>query len=204
MAPIVAHTTSGHNGRWWNNADMPYRTAAELETHVDTLRSAPADKGTLELVVRRPAENEREVLAEGVLDLEAGLVGDSWLSRATSHAIAEGRHLKAQLNVMSGRMVSFLGNDADEQAQAGDQLYVDLDISVANLPAGARLAIGDDAVIEVTDKPHNGCAKFRARFGEDALAFVNSPVGKELRLRGFNARVVAPGVIRPGDKVTKL
>jgi hypothetical protein len=183
---------------------MSIRTATELEAHVGTLRAAPSDTGSLDLLVRRPAVDEREILAEVVLDLDGGLLGDNWLSRATSHAIAEGRHLNAQLNVMSARMVSFLGSDPEEQAQAGDQLYVDLDISVDNLPTGARLAIGENAVVEVTDKPHNGCSKFRARFGDDALAFVNSPVGKELRLRGFNARVVTPGTIRPGDKITKL
>jgi hypothetical protein len=183
---------------------MPIRTTAELEAHIHTLSTAPADTGRLELVVRRPAVGAREILSEGRLDRERGLVGDNWLSRATSHAIEEGRHLNAQLNVMSARMVSFLGTVAEDQAQAGDQLYVDLDISVDNLPVGARLAIGDEAVIEVTDKPHNGCAKFRSRFGDDALAFVNSPIGKQLRLRGLNARVVTPGVVRPGDKVQKV
>lgn len=183
---------------------MTHRTTAELESHLDHLRAAPAHAGTLEMVVRRPAVEQRELLDEGVLDEADGLVGDNWLERATSIAIAEGRHLKAQLNVMSARMVQLLAPTTTEQALAGDQLFLDLDISVANLPAGTRLAIGDEAVIEVTDKPHNGCAKFTARFGHDAMTFVNSPVGKELRLRGFNARVVSGGVIRPGDKVRKL
>lgn len=183
---------------------MPHRTTVELESHVDQLRAAPQAAGTLEMVVRRPAVDQREILDEGVLDQVDGLVGDNWLSRATSHAIAEGRHLEAQLNVMSARMVQFLAPTAAERALAGDQLFLDLDISVTNLPAGTRLAIGDEAVIEVTRKPHNGCAKFTARFGDDAVAFVNSEVGKELRLRGFNARVVTGGVIRPGDKVRKL
>jgi len=183
---------------------MTHRTAAELEAHLDHLRAAPAAAGTLDLLVRRPAVDEREILDEGTLDPVDGLVGDNWLSRQTSHAIAEGRHLKAQLNVMSARMVTFLADSVDAQALAGDQLFLDLDISVANLPTGARLAIGEEAVIEVTDKPHNGCAKFKARFGEDAVLFVNSPAGKELRLRGFNARVVEPGAVRPGDKVTRL
>jgi hypothetical protein len=183
---------------------MGHRTRADLEAHLDVLRAAPSAIGTLELLVRRPAVDQREILAEGRLDIDGGLVGDNWLSRATSHAIAEGRHLKAQLNVMSARMVAFLAESPRDRALAGDQLFVDLDISVANLPAGSRLAIGPDAVIEVTDKPHNGCAKFRARFGDEALAFVNSAVGKQLRLRGLNARVVASGTVRPGDKVSKL
>jgi len=183
---------------------MSHRTVSELTGYLDVLRAAPREAGTLELVVRRPATDEREVLSEGTLDVADGLVGDNWLSRATSHAIAEGRHLNAQLNVMSARMVGFLADDPDGRALAGDQLFLDLDLSVDNLPTGARLAIGETAVIEVTAKPHNGCAKFRARFGDDALEFVNSPVGKELRLRGFNARVVSPGVVRPGDAVRRL
>ena len=156
------------------------------------------------MVVRRPAVDRRDILDEGILDTELGLVGDNWLERATSYAIAEGRHLKAQLNVMSARMVQFLAPTVAERALAGDQLFLDLDISVANLPPGAQIAIGDQAVIEVTDKPHNGCAKFTARFGHDAMMFVNSPIGNELRLRGLNARVVAGGVVHPGDKVRKL
>jgi hypothetical protein len=183
---------------------MTHRTMAELESQFEHLRAAPRAAGTLEMVVRRPAVDQREILDEGVLDEADGLVGDNWLDRATSYAIAEGRHLEAQLNVMSARMVQFLAPTPDEQALAGDQLFLDLDISVTNLPAGTRLAIGDEAVIEVTAKPHNGCAKFTARFGHDAMMFVNSPAGQELRLRGFNARVVSGGVIRPGDKVRKL
>lgn len=179
-------------------------TTAELTAALDHLRSAPAELGTLTLVVRRPAVGEREVLDEGVLDIEEGLVGDNWLSRATSHAIADGRHLKAQLNVMSARMVGLLADTATEQALAGDQLFLDLDVSHDNLQPGTRLAIGDDAVIEVTDKPHNGCAKFQRRFGEEAVAFINSEQGKALRLRGFCARVVTGGVVRPGDAVRRL
>jgi MOSC domain-containing protein YiiM len=105
---------------------------------------------------------------------------------------------------MNARMVGFLAGSELEQAQAGDQLYVDLDIGRDNLPAGTRLAIGETAIIEVSPKPHNGCAKFKARFGDDALAFVNSPVGQELRLRGLNARIVVAGTVRRGDSVTRL
>jgi hypothetical protein len=182
---------------------MGHRTTEELDHHLEVLRAAPTEEGSLAMVVRRPAVGEREILEAGELDPEHGLVGDNWLSRATSHAIAAGRHLEAQLNVMSARMVSFLADGIDNQALAGDQLFLDLDISVANLPAGSRLAIGDQAVIEVTAKPHNGCAKFVSRFGQEAMEFVNSPVGKELRLRGFNARVVTPGLVHPGDVVRK-
>jgi hypothetical protein len=187
---------------------MPDRTAAELATRVDHLRAAPAEVGTLDLVVRRPAHGEREILQEGVLDEADGLVGDNWLSRATSRAVAEGRHLKAQVTVMSSRMIRLLADSDRERALAGDQLYVDLDLSHANLPAGTRIAIGDPgsggAVIEVTDKPHTGCAKFVRRYGEEVVGFVNSDVGRELRLRGLNARVVTGGTVRPGDEIRKV
>lgn len=181
-----------------------HRTREELEGALPQLRSAPKAAGHLAMVVTRPAVDAREILEAGVLDVDLGLVGDNWLERATSRAVAEGRHLVAQINVMSARMVRFLAPTPAEQALAGDQLYLDLDLSHANLPSGSRLALGADAVIEVTAKPHNGCAKFRTRFGEDALAFVNSDAGKEMRLRGFNARVVAGGTVRPGDPVRKL
>lgn len=181
-----------------------HRTLAELAPYADHLRAAPRSVGTLDLVVRRPADAEREVLDEAVLDVGLGLVGDNWLERATSRSLADGRHLLGQVTVMSSRMVRLLSDDPETQALAGDQLYVDLDLSQASLPAGSRLAIGEQAVIEVTVKPHAGCKKFVRRFGDEATAFVNSEMGRELRLRGLNARVVTEGVVRPGDKVEVL
>jgi hypothetical protein len=184
---------------------LPYRTTAELSAGMGLLQAAPTETGDVHLVVRRPGLGARELLGEGVLDPVDGLLGDNWYSRATSRAIAAGRHLEAQVNVMSARMVALLSDSVEEQAFAGDQLYLDLDISVANLPTGSRLAFGEPgaggAVIEVSAKPHNGCAKFTARFGEEAMLFVNSEVGRQLRLRGFNARVVEAGPVRPGDAV---
>jgi hypothetical protein len=179
-------------------------TTAALEASLDHLLAAPAEAGTLEMIVRRPDTGVRELLEEGVLDEVGGLLGDNWLSRATSRAIADGRHLDAMITVMSARMVGLLADTADAQALAGDQLYVDLDISHDNLPAGNRIAIGDDAVLEVSAKPHAGCKKFLARFGADALAFVNGDPGSRLRLRGLNARVVHGGTIRPGDVVRRI
>jgi hypothetical protein len=184
---------------------LPYRTTEELSARLEHLRTAPTDVGTVHLVVRRPQPTEREILDEGMLDPANGLVGDDWLARARSRAVADGRHLDAQVNVMSARMVGLLTDVAEEQAYAGDQLYLDLDISVANLPTGSRLAFGEPGagggVIEISAKPHNGCAKFTTRFGQEATQFINSPTGKALRLRGFNARVVEPGPVRPGDVV---
>lgn len=179
-------------------------TLDEFEAGLDRVREAPADDGTLELIVRRPAENERELLASGRLDLEVGLDGDMWATRPSSSTADGGPNTEAQITVMNARAAALVaGPEHDGWAQAGDQLYVDLDLSHANLPAGTRLEIGD-AVVEVTEAPHLGCGKFSRRFGVDAVKLVNSPVGRELRLRGLNARVVTPGAVRPGDRVRKL
>jgi hypothetical protein len=183
---------------------VPTLTIASLEARLDHLRAAPADTGTLAMIVRRPDTGAREILDEGLLDETGGLLGDNWLSRATSHAIAEGHHLDAMITVMSARMVALLGETEDVQALAGDQLSVDLDLSHDNLPAGSRIGLGEDAVLEVSAKPHAGCKKFLARFGADALGFVNGDVGSRMRLRGLNARVVRGGVIRPGDVVRRI
>ena len=178
-------------------------TIADLEAGLDHIRSSPADGGTLELIVRRPAVDEREVLAEGRLDLDEGLVGDTWRARGSRHTPDGSSETDKQLNVMNARAVALFAAAPERRALAGDQLYVDLDLSHANLPPGTRLAIGE-AVIEVTAAPHTGCAKFRKRFGEDALKFTRTDAGVDLRLRGIAAKVVTGGTIRQGDSVKKI
>jgi hypothetical protein len=175
-----------------------------FEADLGRLRAAPGPVGTLELVVRRPAPGEREVVTEGLLDLTEGLVGDCWLARGNRKTVDGLADPDAQVTVMSSRVARLLaGEDTARQARAGDQLYVDLDLSTTNLPAGSRLAVGE-AVVEVTAKPHLGCKKFLGWFGEDAMRLVNGQAGRELRLRGLNARVVTAGRVRPGDVVQKL
>jgi len=184
---------------------MAYRTTVELEAGLDEIRRAPSDQGTLELIVRRPDVLEREVLAEGVLDVDEGLAGDSWRARGSRHPEDGSPELGRQLTLMSARAVDlFAGGDRARWPEAGDQLYVDLDLSEANVPAGTRLAIGEEAVVEVSPLPHTGCAKFNQRYGRDVSRFVNSPDGIALHLRGINAFVVTPGRIAPGDRVTRL
>ena len=179
-------------------------TTEELDAGLDEIRRAPSSAGVVELIVRRPAEGEREVLEEGVLDLVQGLVGDTWSVRGSKRTPDGSAHPDMQLNVMSARVVDLVAaGDRERWALAGDQLYVDLDLSEANLPAGTRLSLGS-AVIEVTAEPHTGCAKFAARFGGDAHRFVNTRTHRHLRLRGLNAKVVQPGSVRRGDAIRKL
>lgn len=179
-----------------------HRTAAELDAWVARL-DAPRDVGTLMAVIRRSAPGQREVLEVGQLDLTEGLVGDGWSSRGTRHMPDGGADPDMQLNVMHHGLVQFLAQDPAREELAGDQLFVDLDLSHDNLPAWSELHIGGPggAVIVVTEVPHNGCGKFIARFGKDAMSFVNGPVGKPRRLRGLCAKVVRPGPVRPGDEV---
>lgn len=176
---------------------------ATARAWLEELRRSPADNGTLNMIVRRPASNEREVIAEGHLDLEVGLVGDNWLARGSRSREDGKAELDAQLNIMNSRCAALVAGDADRVALAGDQLFVDLDLSPSNLPAGTRLAVGS-AVIEVTAKPHTGCAKFTKRFGLAAHRWINGTIGRAERLRGICAKVVVPGVIHPGDTIRKL
>jgi hypothetical protein len=180
---------------------MSNLTTDALTDGLDEIRASPSDQGTLELIVARPDVTIREVLGAAQLDLEVGLVGDNWLERGSRHTDDGSAEPGKQLNVINSRVATLVaGPEADRRALAGDQLHVDLDLSEQNLPPGSRLAIGD-AVIEVTPDPHRGCAKFTQRFGLDAMRFVNSEVGRELRLRGLCARVVQPGTIRAGDTI---
>jgi hypothetical protein len=186
-----------------NERVVTHLSTAELEAGVDAVRRSPSDNGRVELIVARPGLLERLVLEEGHLDPSVGLEGDTWNVRPSKRTPDGSPHPDMQLNVMNARAAALFAVTPDRWALAGDQLYVDLDLRPENLPPGTRLQLGS-ALIEVTDQPHTGCAKFSERFGPDALRFVGSPVGKELRLRGLNARVVVAGTVRRGDTVTKV
>jgi hypothetical protein len=173
-------------------------TASELEAGLDEIRRSPQNSGRLEMIVRRPAVGEREILQEGRLDPEEGLVGDSWRMRSSGRT----PNADVQLTLMNARVAALVAQDKSRWQLAGDQLYIDLDLSDDNLPAGTQLEIGS-AVIEVTAIPHTGCAKFVERFGLDAMKFVNEGEQKVMHLRGINTRVVRSGVIRVGDRATK-
>ncbi len=171
-------------------------SAAQLEQGVDHILGSPTDEGELMLIVNRPDVDERETPAEGHLDIELGLVGDNWSRR-------ERVHPDMQLNIMNTRVIDMVAQTRERWALAGDQLFIDMDLSGDNLPPGTQLALGD-AIIEITDPPHTGCKKFAARFGVDAMMFVNSGRGKTLNLRGICAKVIKSGDIRVGDTAQKL
>ncbi len=175
----------------------------DLDRHLDALRAAPSHEGRLELIVRRPDRDLRDVLDEAVLDPDHGLVGDSWLARGNRHTPDGSADRADQVTIMSTRVLAAIEPDRSRWPVAGDQLYVDFDLSEDSLPAGTRLAIGE-ALVEVSAKPHTGCAKFSARFGSDALRWINSPVGRALRMRGVNARVLRAGTVRVGDAVRRV
>jgi MOSC domain-containing protein YiiM len=179
-------------------------TPDELEAGLDEILRSPTGAGTVELIVRRPAVDDREVVEAAELDLELGLVGDTWHARGSRRMADGSSNLDAQLTVMNARVVDLVAaRERERWALAGDQLYVDFDLSEESVPAGTRLALGT-AVIEVTAEPHTGCAKFSARFGQAAHRFVNTKAHRHLHLRGINARVVQPGTVRRGDEIRKL
>lgn len=175
----------------------------ELEAGMDNIRQSPKDQGILKMIVRRPGTDEREVIARAELDLAEGLIGDNWKARGSRHSTDGSANLSAQITVMNSRLIELVAQETERWSLAGDQLYIDLDLGVDNLPAGTRLAVGA-AVIEVTAVPHTGCQKFSSRFGVEAMKFVNSRQGKQLHLRGINTRVVQSGVIQVGDIVRKI
>lgn len=182
---------------------LRHLTMEQLEAGMDDIRQSPKDEGVLELIVRRPATDEREVLEDGELHPSEGLRGDTWKTRGSSRTPDGSSHSDMQLNIINARVIALVAQGKDRWPLAGDQLYLDMDLSAENLPAGTRLALGS-AVIEVTPQPHTGCKKFVSRFGLDAMKFVNSPTGRLLHLRGINARVVQPGSIRVGQTVKKI
>jgi hypothetical protein len=184
-------------------ADIKHLSMAELEAGLNFIRQSPRDQGGLELIARRPRENERETLEAAQLHLQSGLDGDNWNTRGSSRTTDGTAHPDMQVTLMNSRVIALVAGDKERWPLAGDQLYVDMDLSTENLPTGTRLAIGT-AVIEVSAQPHTGCAKFVARFGVDAQKFVNSPEGKQLHLRGINTRVIQSGTIRVGNLVRKI
>lgn len=183
--------------------EIRHLSITELETGLDHIRQSPKDNGRLELIVCRPQVEERETLREGILDTAEGLIGDNWKVRGSKSTEDGSANPEMQINIMNARTVALLAQSRERWQLAGDQLFLDLDLSTENLPHGTKLAIGE-AILEVTPQPHTGCKKFAERFGTDATKFVNSPAGKELHLRGINAKVIQSGKIKVGDTARKI
>lgn len=184
---------TGHN-------DPMNRSTAELEALLDEILEAPQDAGPIEMIVRRPGENQREVIQSGELSPDTGLGGDNWSARVGGDGQP---HRETQLTLMNARVADAVAVSRDRWPLAGDQIYVDMDLSHENLPAGSRIRVGE-AVVEISEVPHTGCDKFAGRFGAEALRFANVGVGRDNRFRGVNAFVVEGGPVAVGDKVTKI
>ena len=178
-------------------------TTQQLEEGLDLIKKSPNDNTLVDMIVCRPSEGDRKILQEGFLDKGKGLEGDNWIDRGSSKTPDGCSHPDMQLNIMNSRSVALIAQHKNRWQLAGDQLFIDINLSDKNIPAGTRLSIGD-AIIEVTAIPHNGCKKFTERFGMDAVKFVNSPIGKELHLRGVNAKIIKSGKINAGDTVKKI
>ena len=182
-------------------SDLP--TAQDLAYGLALLGASPQDHGTLEMIVSRPEDDVRKELQAAELSLDEGLVGDNWRKRG-SRRTKDGRaHPDMQIAIMNSRVIGLIAKERSQWPLAGDQLFIDLDLSPDNLPPGQQVAIGD-AILEITEMPHTGCDKFSARFGAGAIRFVNSKEGRNMRLRGIYARVVRSGVIEVNDVVSKI
>jgi MOSC domain-containing protein YiiM len=177
-------------------------TRDRLDARLDELRALDTREGTLELIVVRPSEGERQTPPSAEITLDDGLVGDRW--RTSAHIHEDGRVSRAnQLTIASTRLLELIA-EPERWPLAGDNLLVDMGLDMDSLPVGSRLAIGSAVVVQISEIPHTGCAKFSARFGSDALKFINSPEGRMLRLRGVNAHVIEPGTVSTGDAIRRL
>ncbi len=176
---------------------------AALHAGPGGILASPKSLGRVEMIVRRPDVGEREVLEEARLEPGVGVVGDNWRTRGSSKTADGSSHPGMQVNLMNSRVIDRVAGSRERWQLAGDQFFVDLDLSRENLPPGTRLALGS-AVLEVTEVPHLGCKKFVTRFGVDAMAFVNSGPAKALCLRGINAIPVVAGTVRQGDEIRKF
>ena len=184
-------------------AEINHLATPALEAGLEHIHNSPKDRGVLNMIVSRPEEDAREVMELADLDTALGLVGDTWKDRPSSRSADGNAHPGMQITIMNSRVAALVAQDKERWPLAGDQLFADLDLSAANVPPGTRISVGA-AILEATDQPHTGCKKFAARFGVDALKLISSPIGKELQLRGINAKVVVGGEIKPGDMVKKL
>lgn len=182
---------------------MKHQSVSDLEVGLEEILRSPKDNGVVEMIVRRPGIDKREVVEQGELDIAEGLIGDSWRTRGSTRTPDGSACPEMQLTIMNSRVIALVATSKERWPLAGDQIYLDLDLSRDNLPPGTLLELGT-AVVEVSSVPHTGCKKFVKRFGSDATKFINSLHGKKLGLRGINAKVVKSGVVCKKDAVRKV
>jgi MOSC domain-containing protein YiiM len=185
--------------------DAPnYCTTLELEHRLPEVLQSPADHGQLKHIFVRPATNERRELKTARLTPEGGIDGDRWVGDSFYRVKNGGSDPRCQVSLMNARYLQQIASTQDAMCLAGDNLIVDFDLSEANLPAGSRLAVGDEVVLELTDLAHTGCSKFERRYGKQVREFTNSKRGKELHLRGRYARIIRAGEINVGNTVRQV
>jgi hypothetical protein len=175
----------------------------ELEQGLAEVIASPTDSGRLAAIFVRPATNERRSLESATLTRERGIDGDHWATAGFYHLQDGSPDPRCQVSMMNARFLRQVSVDEDAMCLAGDNLIVDLDLSEANMPAGTRIAIGSEVVIEISDLKHSGCSKFARRYGDEAKKFTNNEQGMALHLRGRYARIVRGGTISVGDAVSK-
>jgi MOSC domain len=181
---------------------MKYMTEQDIEQRMDWVLDSPTDRGRVELIVVRPKTNGRESLAQAEFSPEGGVAGDNWLTHCWKKTASGASDPEVQVAIMNARMIEVLAGDKSCWPPAGDQLFVDFDLGVENLRLGDQLEIGG-AVLEIAAEPHRGCQKFKQRFGEAALHWVNSTQGDACRLRGVYANIISAGQVEVGDVIYK-
>lgn len=182
---------------------MKHKTLNYLLDGLTHIKKSPKTKGDLQLIVRRPDVDQRELLKSAEINTDEGLIGDDWKARNKLKAHLRLNNGYDQITIMNSRVIERIAGSPEHWPPAGDQLYVDFDLSRNNLPPGTQLKLGS-VILEVSKKDHTGCKKFIQRFGRDAFNFVNSAEGKQLCLRGINTRVIRSGSVKLGDSICKL
>ena len=180
-----------------------FRSRDELLESLPYILSAPADEGQVRAIVIRPAAGQRRMLDRVDVSARGGLEGDHWAEGCWLSTEDGAPHPDVQVCIMSARCIEAIAGPEANWAAAGDNLFIDMDLSPENLPPGTRVAIGTVELI-LTAEPHNGCQSFIDRYGRDACVFVNTGPGKANRLRGIYGRVTRDGTIRRGDVMRKI